>query len=288
VRFVYRPNPSGVHNMPLYLSNMPVSPPYDPAADAEGSADPLGTLAGSERLASVILPGLTARMWRARLLTFTVVAADIADKVVRHKGDQEDLRLAARLAFERMFVSSLVRAEDDDPGSYSGVSRRVPGSRTARRALNVDSGRLTRQNFIKGQAINGPSGVMARLARDLDMVDDDGLVSGSGHDLRSAWAKIAASDDDDEGDAGSDLIGKAVSVVTKNIENGSWPKPGAPLWGMLADSLRPDRIPTAERRIIAHHLHREPEYGLRPRLLQLLRDRRCLAVYQQCSAEVRG
>ena len=175
-------------------------------------------------MASVILPGLTARMWRARLLTFSVVAADIADRIVRQQGDQEDLRLTARLAFERMFVSALIRAEREDPEQYSGIARRVPGSRTARRALDYDDGRLTKQNFIKGQVINGPSGVMARLARDLDMVDEDGQVAGGGHDLRSAWARKAVSDDDADGEAGSDLVRKAVVAVTKDIEDGVWPK----------------------------------------------------------------
>jgi len=75
--------------------------------------------------------GLTARMWRARLLTFSVVAADIADRIVRQQSDHEDLRLTARLAFERLFVSALVRAEREDPEHYSGVARHVPGSRTA-------------------------------------------------------------------------------------------------------------------------------------------------------------
>src|SRR6516225_5000401 len=106
--------------MPLSIANMPISPPYDPAADASGSSDPLGTLGGSERLAEVLLPGLTARMWRARLLTLAVVAADGADAVVRKSGDQEDLRLRARLGFERLHVSSLVRCEENDPGTYSG------------------------------------------------------------------------------------------------------------------------------------------------------------------------
>jgi hypothetical protein len=224
--------------MPLYLTELPFSTPYDPAADAEGSADPLGTQAGSERLASVILPGLTARMWRARLLTFSVVAADIADRIVRQQSDHEDLRLTARLAFERLFVSALVRAEREDPEHYSGVARHVPGSRTARRALDYDDGRLTKQNFIKGQVINGPSGVMARLARDLDMIDEDGQVSSKGHDLRSVWARKAISDDDADDEAGSDLIRKAVVAVTNDIEDGVWRKKSAAIWDLVPTFLR--------------------------------------------------
>jgi hypothetical protein len=187
-----------------------------------------------------------------------------------------------------MFVSGLVRAEEADPSYYARISRRVPGSRTARRALNVDNGRLTKQNFLKGQAINGPSGVMARLARDLDMIDEDGQVAGGGHDLRSAWARKAVSDNDAEGETGSDLTRKAMTAVAKDIEDGSWPKPSAAIWGMLTDSLRPDRIPAAECKIISKHLHQEQRHGLRPRVLDLLRDKHCLTVYRKCSDELRG
>ena len=266
--------------MPLQLSSLPISTPYDPAADAMGSADPLGTLGGSERLAEVILPGLTARMWRARLLTFAVVSADIADRVVRQQGDQEDLRLRARLAFERMFVASLVRCEEDEPDMYSGVSRRIPGRRTARRALHSDDEPLTRQNFIKGQAVNGPSGIMARLARALGLLGDEGQIASQGHDLRSCWARRAAADEEMEPDIGGEFHKKALRAVLDHLEKDDWPKSNAPIWKLLADSLRPDRIPAAERKIIFQFLNTEPQYGIRPRVLQLLLDERCQAVYR--------
>ena len=37
---------------------------YDPLADGEGSIDPLGLAATYERLADIILPGITVRMGR--------------------------------------------------------------------------------------------------------------------------------------------------------------------------------------------------------------------------------
>ncbi|HUY36465.1 MAG TPA: hypothetical protein VMV69_27255 [Pirellulales bacterium] len=200
---------------------MPSSPPYDPVADASGSSDPLGTMGGSERLAEVLLPGLTARMWRARLLTFAVVAADIADEVVRRSSDQEDLRLKAKLAFERLFVSGLVRREADVPERYSGSSRRLPGQRIARQVLRFTDEPLTRQNFIKGQAVNGQSGVMSRLARHLELLGDDGQVAGRGFDLRSEWARsaaaaaAAAADDTDQ--AGSAAAGKFHKKILDSV-----------------------------------------------------------------------
>jgi hypothetical protein len=261
---------------------MPTSPPYDPAADASGSSDPLGTLAGGERLAEVLLPGLTARIWRARLLTFVVVAADVADAVVRKRDDQEDLRLKARLAFERLYVSSLVRCEEHDPGTYSGVSRRVPGRRVARTALHAGDEPLTGQSFIKGQAVNGPSGVMSRLARNLQLTEDDGQVASRGLDLKTAWAQsIAAQIDTDgyaNGDPGDEFKRVVMPEVIKHIQDDAWPRPKSRIWTLLAGTLRPDRVPAAERRLLARLLDEEPQHGLRPRVLQLLRDERCLDV----------
>ena len=272
--------------MPVQVQSMPFASCYDPSADAAGSADPLGTLGGSERLAEVILPGLTARMWRARLLTFSVVVADIADTVVRRGGDQEDRRLAARLAFERLFVSALVRCEESDPDRYGGVSRRVPGSRTARRALHAGDEPLTRRSFIRGQAVNGPSGVMARLARDLGLLDEAGRVAGRGHDLRAAWGR---GESGEEGEA-SELYRRSAERVEDRPEGGGWPRPGNKLWEQLADALRPDSISAPERNLLTSLLHSSPPHGIRPRVLQLLREERCLAAYQAAVgvADTRG
>jgi len=52
--------------------------PLDPSEDPPGSLDPLGTLAHAERLAEILLPGFTVRMWRAGLLTIATVAITVA------------------------------------------------------------------------------------------------------------------------------------------------------------------------------------------------------------------
>src|SRR5581483_3041106 len=91
---------------------LPVATPLDPAEEPPGSLDPLGTLANAERLAETLLPGFTVRMWRSRLLTFAAIAAAVADRTVALVGGREDVRLEARLAFERLFVSAVVRMTD--------------------------------------------------------------------------------------------------------------------------------------------------------------------------------
>jgi hypothetical protein len=61
--------------MTIPLNLLPQSTPYDPAEDPPGSIDPLGTVTGAEQLAEGLFPGVTARMWRVRLLTFAALAA---------------------------------------------------------------------------------------------------------------------------------------------------------------------------------------------------------------------
>src|ERR1039458_7863111 len=108
------------------MTFLPFSTVYDPTEDPPGSVDPLGTLSEAERLADVLLPGFTVRMWRPRLLTFTAVASVIADRVVRLTGREED-RLEARLVFERLFVAAVARRAEDCPEDYRGATSRLPG-----------------------------------------------------------------------------------------------------------------------------------------------------------------
>jgi hypothetical protein len=94
---------------------MPLATPSDPAEDPPSSVDPLGTLGTAERIADVLLPGMTARMWRPRLLTFAALATAVAQRAAERENGDEQRWLEARLAFERMFVSALVRRHRSDP-----------------------------------------------------------------------------------------------------------------------------------------------------------------------------
>ncbi len=76
--------------MPLTAAWLPMATPLDPAEEPPGSLDPLGTLNYAERLAEVLLPAFTVRMWRARLLTFAVVAATVAERAVARMEGRED------------------------------------------------------------------------------------------------------------------------------------------------------------------------------------------------------
>lgn len=256
--------------MALDAAWLPLATPLDPAEELPGSLDPLGTLAPVERLVEELLPAFTVRMWRARLLTYTSVAALVADRTVALMGGREDSRLEARLAFERLFVSAIVRRYEEDPDAFGGARRRLPGRAMARKALLAREP-LTRGNFLKGQAVNGPFGVMARLARNLELIDDDGRQGRKALGLLMAWMEDEGLpgilDEDGAGTReGSRWITDAVKATAAAIGK-SEPGTGHRVWEQLAVRMRPDRIGRHERQFLLEALRSHP---VRRRVIELL------------------
>ncbi len=259
--------------MPLSIAWLPMATPLDPAEEPPGSLDPLGTLNYAERLAEVLLPAFTVRMWRARLLTFATVAVAVAERTVVLMGGREDLRLEARLAFERLFVSAIVRLSERDPANYGRALPQLAGRDLASRALLAREP-LTRGNFLKGQAVNGPFGVMARLARQLELVDDDGRVGRNAAALLIAWTEDEQMPGvlDEDGPAtrvGAAWMTDAVKVTAACVGKREWPGGSHRIWEQLAQHLRPDQIGPRERRALLQILETTP---IRRRVLGLLKD----------------
>lgn len=260
---------------------LPFTTPYDPAEDPPGSIDPLGTVAGAEQMADVLFAGMTARMWRARHLTFTALAALVAEQAAWTEGANEELRLEARLALERLFVSAIARQERRDE-QWQAAARRLPGISLARRALAAGDQPLGRQTFLKGQAINGPFGVVARLARHLDIIDNDNRVSRNGQELLLAWAAEqelpGLLDEGGSRSTGATWIRRLTKAVVEHVR-GDWPRPGWWGWTELAERLRPDQVGTGERRVIHRHISGDPT-GVRRRSLELLERKETVADYR--------
>jgi hypothetical protein len=255
--------------MPLQPDWLPVATPHDPAEDPPGSLDPLGTLLQAERLAEILLPGFTARMWRGRLLTIATLAAWVADHVVIRLNNRDEARLEARLAFERLVVSAIIRKAERDV-AYSDAPLNLPGRELAKTALLAGEP-LTRANFLKGQAVNGPFGVMARLARQLELIDVDGRPGKNAARLLSEWADDEALDGilDEKGDrAGAKWLSEAVSRTVACVDGRQWPGVGYAIWDQLAEHLRPDRIGRREKRFLLEILRLS---STRKRMVELLK-----------------
>ena len=267
----------------MKLRLLPQSTPYDPAEDPPGSVDPLGTVTGAEQLAEVLLPGLTARMWRVRLLTFAALAAEVSKRVA---AGRDDRFMDARLAFERLFVSAVARQDESDP-AWRKASRRLPGIGLARQALRAGDQPLERANFLKGQGVNGPFGVISRLARDVGIVDESGELERAGTSLLLAWAEdqeLPGLLDDNDGREGAKWIRKLVRQVSSYLdEDHTWPGTQWSGWSDLAERLRLDKPGSRERNVIKKLLACDP-LGLRDRVISRLADSEVVSLYRTANA----
>lgn len=259
---------------------LPQSTPYDPAEDPPGSVDPLGTVTGAEQLAEILFPGVTARMWRVRLLTFAALASEVARRVT---GNREENRLDARLAFERLFVSAICRQEVRND-SWQNAARRLPGIGLARTALRSGDQPLARANFLKGQAVNGPFGVISRLARNVNVVDESGELSSAGTELLLAWSEdqgLHGLLDDDPGREGANWIRRIAKQVSAVVDDsGNWPNKYWPGWSDLATRLRLDEPGKKEASVITKLVLHDP-LGLRERTVKQLVRPDVQLIYQK-------
>ncbi len=269
---------------------LPFSTAYDPTEDPPGSVDPLGTLSEAERLADILLPGFTVRIWRPRLLTFAAVAAVIAERAVRLTGREED-RLAARLVVERMFVAAVTLQMEEFPDDFGSAGVRLPGRRLAEQAWR-EGEPLRSANFLKGQAVNGPFGVMARLARSLGLVDADGRPGRSAPDLLLAWSEDLGLPDflEDPKQASGEGIRWAKRITETVVQglgrNGDWPGRSQQVWAMLAGKLRPDGMRAGkERGAIIAALNGDP---VRRRMFDIMRAPESLNAYRERAGQDRG
>jgi len=275
--------------MSLLARYLPQATPLDPSEDPPGSIDPLGTLGPAERIAEVLFPGFTARMWRPRLLTFAAVAAVIAERVKASRSEFGDGGLAIRLAFERLFVSAVVRPQEQNEQAWRRAPRRLPGSSLARRALRSGDTPLGRNNFLKGQAINGPFGVLARLARNLDVINEDDHLGRGGEELLLAWSADeqlpGLLDEDNSGAAGRQWIDRFSDATVAHLVDQQWRSPGWSGWQEMAKPLRPDNVGRQERRVLRRLLDADP---IRARCFELLCKPHAIAVYRAASGGGRG
>jgi len=267
--------------MSLLAKYMPRATPLDPAEDPPGSVDPLGTLGPAERIAEVLFPGFTARMWRPRLLTFAALSSIVAERVKKLLPESDDVGMTARLGFERLFVSSVVRQQENNPESWRLAVVKFPGSTLARRALRSGDMPLSLSNFLKGQAANGPYGVIARLARNLGILDEDDRLGHNGEELLLKWSADEGLpgllDEYNSNSPGKLWLDRYVQETIAHVTKGHWRNTGWTRWHELAERLRLDNIGRQERCVIRKLLDIDP---IRARCLELLCKPNTRAVYR--------
>src|SRR4051794_23464919 len=123
---------------------------YDPPVAGEGSLDPMGLAAISDRLADRLVPGLRARMQRIRFVTAIAVGAMACETLIDEI--PTDGISTPSICFEWLVIESFVRRL-----SAQQIPRGVPGSQKARGVVNRGQ-RLSAATYLKGPSVFGFNG----------------------------------------------------------------------------------------------------------------------------------
>ena len=233
--------------MTLTGFSLPELSAFDPPVEGEGSLDPMGLAAISDRLANLLIPGMRARMRRVRFVTAIAVGAltceTLADEIAA------DGISTPSICFEWLLVEAFVRRLPVG----QGFPLEVPGSLKARTVV-ARSQRLSAATYLKGPSVFGFHGVYKPFAVDSDVVGS-GLEPGARcAELTHRWEREQGFDgftDGVPGTTGGRLRAQTRDEVLSALRAGRCTtSPGGRLFGLLAASLHPGTASTAERKAL--------------------------------------
>lgn len=232
--------------MTLAGLTLPELSEYDPPVAGEGSIDPMGLAAISDRLADRLVPGVRARMLRIRFVTAMAVGS-FACETLADELPSDGVTTAA-IAFEWLTVEGFARrlpANLMPPG--------VPGSLKGRTVVSRQE-RLSARTYLKGPSVFGFNGVYKPFAVDAHVVGSDLEPGPRCAELVRAW-------EHDQGFPGfTDAIpdtdgGRLRTNIRDQVRNAlregrCTTNPGSWLFGQLANSLNPDHAGRRERQVL--------------------------------------
>ncbi|MGV0795507.1 hypothetical protein ABQF26_00970 [Mycolicibacterium elephantis] len=219
---------------------------FDPPIAGEGSLDPMGLAAISDRLADRLVPGLRARMQRFRFVTAMAVGATVCETLADEIS--ADGISTPSICFEWLVIEGMVRrlSAQEIPGG-------VPGSQKARTVVNRNQ-RLSAGTYLKGPTVFGFNGVYKPFAVDAGIVDSELAPGPHCVELTRSWEAEQGFDgftDAEPGTEGGRLRSQLREQVRNALRAGrcttnvkSW------LFGHLARSLHPERPGPEERRLL--------------------------------------
>ena len=154
---------------------------FDPPVEGEGSLDPMGLAAISDRLADQLVPGIRSRMRRIRFVTAMAVGSMVCETL----GNEiafDDISTPT-ICFEWMVIEAFIRrisAQDLPSG--------IPGSQKAR-AVVAKSQRLSAATYLKAPSVFGFNGVYKPFAIDAGVVKSELEPAVRTADLLRVWEK---------------------------------------------------------------------------------------------------
>ena len=152
---------------------------YDPGMEGEGSLDPMGLAAISDRLADRLVPGVRARMNRVRFATAVAVGALVCETLVDVLA--ADGISSPAICFEWLVIEGFVRrfAPQDLPSG-------VPGSRKARTVIARHQ-RLSAGTYLKMPTVFGFNGIYKPFGIDAGVVTNELAPGLRCAELTQAW-----------------------------------------------------------------------------------------------------
>jgi hypothetical protein len=232
--------------MTLAGFTLPELSDYDPGVAGEGSLDPMGLAAISDRLADRMVPGLRSRMQRIRFVTAMAVGA-IACETLADELSVDGISTPA-ICFEWLVIEAFARRLS--PQEFpSGV----PGSQKARAVVNRKQ-RLSAGTYLKGPSVFGFNGVYKPFAVDARVVESELEPGQRCAALVREWEReqgFVGFTDAASGTDGGRLRTNIHDEVRAALRDGRCAtNPKSWLFGHLAESLHPERARPAERRAL--------------------------------------
>lgn len=232
--------------MTLAGLTLPEISEHDPPVSGEGSLDPMGLAAISDRLADRLVPGVRSRMQRVRFVTAMAVGA-MACETLGEEPPADDISTPA-ICFEWLVIEGFVRRL-----SPQQIPSGVPGSQKARAVVNRDQ-RLSAATYLKGPSVFGFNGVYKPFAVDAGIVGAGLLPGQRCAELVRAWEQergFLGFTDAVPGTDGAKLRKNICDQVRRALHEGACAaNPGSWLFGQLAKSLHPDGAGPGERRAL--------------------------------------
>jgi hypothetical protein len=250
--------------MPAGLT-LPFVTAADPDRAGEGSLDPLGLARIADRLADSLAPEVTARMSRIRFLTAIAVSA--------HVLEASDLTgpagTPAYLAFEWHLVEALVRVRPE-----TGTDA-VPGIQKARSRLRDRRRHLDGPSYLETPKVFGFHGVYKRLAKDLEVVDDELGLLGDGEKLLATWERdqgLGGFLDRRRGTAGGKFASTLAGELRRALQHESVQLgPTSRWWREISRTLAPGAARRPERRCLWRWLT-DARHSIRREVAELVAD----------------
>ena len=242
----------------------PFSSEFDPSEEAEGSIDPLGLQPGYDRLADRLLPAVTVRMGHPRFLTAMALGACVCEGWDLDATAADDIT-PPWLVWEWFVVEAFVRAQE----SLSERSS-VPGGLKVRQALR-NARPVSAAAYLKTPSAFGFTGVFRRLARNIGILTDAGLLDDGGYELIKAWAKDQGLDGilESSGGDGRAFRDRLRRAVSQGMDKGHTTHQSEEFWRELAVRLDPILPGAHERKVL---LNRVASLAGPPTMITHLKD----------------